>query len=49
MSCGAAAAIIASVQGHDDKTAALAALGCPESRDCMVKNVRVFDLIDTRP
>ncbi|KAH8742392.1 hypothetical protein F5883DRAFT_442420 [Diaporthe sp. PMI_573] len=44
--CEAAAAIIAEVQGHNDKGLAFAALGCEVAAGCTVENLRIFDVID---
>lgn len=48
-SCDAAAGIIANVQGHGDKALAFAVLGCSGTKDCVVRNIRIFDLIDRIP
>ncbi len=44
-SCDTAATIIANAHGHEDKSQAFAALGCTGMKDCVVKNIRIFDLI----
>jgi len=44
--CEAAAAIIADVQGHNDRGLAFAALGCQGTAGCTVGNMRIFDVID---
>lgn len=48
-SCDIAATILADVHGCNDKSLVFAALGCPEAEDCVVKNVRIFELIDQMP
>lgn len=45
-SCITAAEIIAELYEHRDAAKALVALGCSGSNDCLVKNVKVFQLID---
>ncbi len=44
--CDAAATIIADLHGHGDKMLAFTALGCPGTKDCVVQNIKIFDLID---
>lgn len=46
MSCEAAARILAEIRGHADAAWDLSVLGCMGTRDCMVSNTRVFQLID---
>ncbi|ERT01700.1 hypothetical protein HMPREF1624_02954 [Sporothrix schenckii ATCC 58251] len=44
--CELAAAIVADVQGHGDQTLVYPALGCSVTNRCLVKNVKILDLID---
>ena len=46
MSCEAAARILAEIRGHTDAAWDLSVLGCMGTRDCMVSNTRVFELMD---
>ncbi|KAL8341212.1 hypothetical protein RB601_005733 [Gaeumannomyces tritici] len=46
MSCEAAARILAEIRGHADAAPDLSVLGCMGTRDCMVSNIRVFQLMD---
>lgn len=46
MSCDVAADILASMQGHTDTSRAREVLGCTGPSDCVVKSIRVFDLLD---
>ncbi len=41
-----AAAILANMQGHEDTSRARVVLGCTSPSTCIVKNTRVFDLLD---
>lgn len=43
--CSAAASMIAELQGHGDATQARELLGCGSSRNCHVKNTRLFQLM----
>ena len=43
--CSAAATMIAELQGHGDATQARELLGCGSSRNCHVKNTRLFQLM----
>ncbi|OIW32812.1 hypothetical protein CONLIGDRAFT_153727 [Coniochaeta ligniaria NRRL 30616] len=45
-SCDVAAAILANMQGHEDTSRARVVLGCTSPSNCIVKNTRVFDLLD---
>lgn len=45
-SCEAAACIIAGFQGHGDVSQARMALGCDGAADCLVRNTRLFQLMD---
>jgi hypothetical protein len=45
-SCDAAASIIADLQGHQNTDVVFAALGCSEGKGCVVKNVKIFELMD---
>jgi hypothetical protein len=45
-SCEEAAAILANMQGHGDTSRAREALGCTGQSPCVVKNIRIFDLLD---
>lgn len=45
-SCDVAAAILAGMQGHGDASRARADLGCIDSSACVVKNTKVFSLLD---
>ncbi|KAI3332587.1 hypothetical protein F4824DRAFT_289977 [Ustulina deusta] len=45
-SCEAAASIIAGFQGHGDVSQARMALGCDGAADCLVRNTRLFQLMD---
>jgi hypothetical protein len=49
MLCDAAAAIVADLQGHGDKNVAMASLGCGGTANCLVKNVKVFDVMNQIP
>ncbi|KAI5465395.1 hypothetical protein BGZ63DRAFT_103349 [Mariannaea sp. PMI_226] len=44
--CVEAANILAQLRGDSDESAALAALGCSENRDCMVRNADLLQLMD---
>lgn len=46
MSCEAAARILSEIRGHADAAWDLSALGCMGTRDCMVSNTRLFQLMD---
>lgn len=46
MSCDAAAAIIAEMQGQGDRQAAKARLGCHGRTPCFVRNTTLFQLLD---
>ncbi|RYO85383.1 hypothetical protein DL766_000456 [Monosporascus sp. MC13-8B] len=48
-SCDAAAAIIADLQGHGDAARARGLLDCGDSRNCHVKNTRLFQLMVETP
>lgn len=45
-SCDVAATILASMQGHEDTSHARVTLGCTGPTACVVKNLKVFDLLD---
>ncbi|EAA34649.1 hypothetical protein GE21DRAFT_607 [Neurospora crassa] len=45
-SCDVAAAILANMHGHADTSRIRVVLGCTGPSDCIVKNTRVFDLLD---
>lgn len=45
-SCDVAAAILADMQGHGDTSRVRVVLGCTQPGECIVKNTRVFDLLD---
>ncbi|KAK1774695.1 hypothetical protein QBC45DRAFT_424143 [Copromyces sp. CBS 386.78] len=45
-SCDVAAAILANMHGHADTSRVRVILGCTGPSDCIVKNTRVFDLLD---
>lgn len=45
-SCDVAATILASMQGHEDTSRTRVVLGCTGPNACVVKNLRVFDLLD---
>ncbi|OAA41764.1 hypothetical protein NOR_05272 [Metarhizium rileyi] len=47
MSCNAAAAIIAEMQGHADANTAKTRLGCRGSQDCLVKNTLMFQILES--
>ncbi|KID86942.1 hypothetical protein MGU_06071 [Metarhizium guizhouense ARSEF 977] len=47
MSCSAAAAIIAEMQGHGDMGAAKARLGCRGQQECLVKNTMLFQILES--
>ncbi|KJK82885.1 hypothetical protein H634G_02022 [Metarhizium anisopliae BRIP 53293] len=47
MSCSAAAAIIAEMQGHGDLGASKARLGCRGQQECMVKNTMLFQILES--
>lgn len=44
--CDVAATILASAQGHEDTSRARVVLGCKGPNACVVKNLRIFDLLD---
>ena len=44
-SCITAAGIISEICGHRDAAQTLAALGCTDNKDCLVKNVKVFQVM----
>jgi hypothetical protein len=44
--CEKAATILAEVRGHDDPSRARAALGCVGTDSCLVKNTRLFQLME---
>ena len=44
--CEAAANIIANMRGHGDAETVMAELGCSTNRDCNVKNLTIFELLD---
>lgn len=46
MSCNAAAAIIAEMQGHGDANAAKSRLGCRGQHECVVKNTVLFQILE---
>ncbi|EGO53228.1 hypothetical protein NEUTE1DRAFT_143032 [Neurospora tetrasperma FGSC 2508] len=45
-SCDVAATILANMHGHADTSRIRVVLGCTGPSDCIVKNTRVFDLLD---
>lgn len=45
-SCDVAAAILANMHGHADTSRVRVVLGCAGPSDCIVKNTKVFDLLD---
>ncbi|EFY89842.1 hypothetical protein MAC_04051 [Metarhizium acridum CQMa 102] len=47
MSCSAAAAIIAEMQGHGDMGTAKARLGCRAQQECLVKNAMLFQILES--
>lgn len=46
MSCNAAAAIIADMQGHGDASLAKARLGCRGQDECLVRNTVLFQILE---
>jgi hypothetical protein len=46
MSCNAAAAIIAEMQGHGNTSAAKVRLGCNGQQECVVKNTALFQILE---
>ena len=47
MSCTAAAKIIAEMQGHGDLQRAKANLGCQADQECLVKNISLFQALES--
>ena len=45
-SCEEAARIIAGMRGHDDADAIWPELGCNSSKDCVVRNMTIFQIVD---
>jgi hypothetical protein len=47
MSCNAAAAIIAEMQGHSNANLAKVQLGCRGRQECAVKNTVLFQILES--
>lgn len=45
-SCETAAGILAGLRGHDDSAQVRAAMGCVGTSECLVRNTRLFQLMD---